>query len=148
MNLNEASKTVDTLEALRGDDADSLLSCLQISCRMHGIAISKDALAAGLPLHNGRITPSLIKRAAERANLVSSVLKKPLKQIHSEFTPAILLLKDEEACLFLGWDDSKTHARIIFPELGDAEVSIPSDELSKRFSGYLIVTKPKFIFDK
>jgi ATP-binding cassette, subfamily C, bacterial LapB len=148
MNLNEASKTVDTLEALRGDDADSLLSCLQISCRMHGIAISKDALAAGLPLHNGRITPSLIKRAAERANLVSSVLKKPLKQIHSEFTPAILLLKDEEACLFLGWDDSKSHARIIFPELGDAEVSIPWDELSKRFSGYLIVTKPKFIFDK
>ncbi len=148
MNLNEASKTVSTLEALRGDEADSLLSCLQISCRMHGIAISKDALAAGLPLSNGRMTPSLIKRAAERANLVSSVLKKPLKQIHSEFTPAILLLKDEEACLFLGWDEGKTHARIIFPELGDAEVSVPSNELTDRFSGYLIVTKPKFIFDK
>ncbi len=148
MNLNEASKTVSTLEALRGDESDSLLSCLQISCRMHGIAISKDALAAGLPLSNGRMTPSLIKRAAERANLVSSVLKKPLKQIHSEFTPAILLLKDEEACLFLGWDESKTHARIIFPELGDAEVSVPSDELNERYSGYLIVTKPKFIFDK
>ncbi len=148
MNLNEASKMDNTLEALRGDVADSLLSCLQISCRMHGIAISKDALAAGLPLSNGRMTPSLVKRAAERANLVSSVLKKPLKQIHAEFTPAILLLKDEEACLFLGWDDKKTHARVIFPELGDAEVSITLDNLNERFSGYLIVTKPKFIFDK
>ncbi|MGJ8621081.1 MAG: type I secretion system permease/ATPase [Methylophilaceae bacterium] len=138
----------NTLEALRGDVADSLLSCLQISCRMHGIAISKDALAAGLPLSNGRMTPSLVKRAAERANLVSSVLKKPLKQIHAEFTPAILLLKDEEACLFLGWDDKKTHARVIFPELGEAEVSITLDNLNERFSGYLIVTKPKFIFDK
>lgn len=148
MNLNEASKMDNTLEALRGDVADSLLSCLQISCRMHGIAISKDALAAGLPLSNGRMTPSLVKRAAERANLVSSVLKKPLKQIHAEFTPAILLLKDEEACLFLGWDDKKTHARVIFPELGEAEVSITLDNLNERFSGYLIVTKPKFIFDK
>jgi ATP-binding cassette subfamily C protein LapB len=115
---------------------------------MHGIAISKDALAAGLPLSHGRITPSLVKRAAERANLVSNVLKKSLKSIHAEFTPAILLLKEEEACLFLGWNDDKTHARIIFPELGDAEVSVPFDDLLARYSGYIIVTKPKFIFDK
>jgi ATP-binding cassette, subfamily C, bacterial LapB len=148
MNSIEANKTDSTLEALRGDEADSLLSCLQISCRMHGIAISKDALVAGLPLSNGHMTPSLIKRAAERANLVSNVLKKPLKQIHAEFTPAILLLKDEEACLFLGWNESRTNARIIFPELGDAEVSIALDDLYQRYSGYLIVTKPKFIFDK
>jgi ATP-binding cassette, subfamily C, bacterial LapB len=148
MNLTEATKTEEALDSLQSDVRDSLLSCLQISCRMHGIAISADALAAGLPLSNGRITPSLIKRAAERANLVSRVIKKPLKHIHAEFTPAILLLKDEEACLFLGWDDDKTHARIIFPELGDAEVSVSSDDLLARYSGYIIVTKPKFVFDK
>lgn len=147
MNLEQAIKSDETLEALQSDVKDSLLSCMQISCRLHGIAISKDALAAGLPLSNGRITPSLVKRAAERANLVSKVLKKPLKHIHAEFTPAILLLKEEEACLFLGWDGDKTHARIIFPELGDAEVSVPMDDLLARYTGYLIVTKPKFIFD-
>lgn len=154
MNLEEAIKTVknpvssNTLESLKSEVKDSLLSCLQLSCRIHGIAISNDALAAGLPLINGRITPSLIKRAAERANLVSNVLKKPLQNIHAEFTPAILLLEDEQACLFLGWDDHKKHARIIFPELGDAEVSVPFDDLAARFSGFIIVTKPKFVFDK
>lgn len=148
MTLETATKQQDALDALQSDVKDSLLSCLQISCRMHGIAISQDALAAGLPLSNGRITPSLIKRAAERANLVSNVLKKSLKHIHAEFTPAILLLKEEEACLFLGWDENKTHARIIFPELGDSEVSVPIEDLTARYSGYIIVTKPKFIFDK
>ena len=147
MNLEEAIKPEESLDALQSDVKDSLLNCLQISCRLHGIAISQDALAAGLPLSNGRITPSLVKRAAERANLVSNVLKKPLKTIHTEFTPAILLLKEEEACIFLGWDEDKTQARIIFPELGDAEVSVPFDDLLARYSGYIIVTKPKFIFD-
>lgn len=142
---DESDKAMD---ALQSDVKDSLLNCLQISCRLHGIAISNDALAAGLPLSNGRMTPSLVKRAAERANLVSNVLKKPLKNIHAEFVPAILLLEEEEACLLLGWDEDKTHARIIFPELGDAEVSMPMEELSSRYSGYVIVTKPKFIFDK
>jgi len=133
---------------MQNEFADSLLDSLLIICRMHGIAISKDALIAGLPLREGRITPALVKRAAERANLVSNVLKKPLNAIRSEFTPAILLLAQEEACLFLGWDASKANARIIFPELGDAEVLVPAMELAERYSGYTIIAKPKFTFDQ
>lgn len=126
---------------------DSLLDCLLLLCRMQDIAISKDALIAGLPLQNGRITPSLVKRAATRANLISSVLKKPLDLLRTEHAPAILLLEQEEACLFLGWDDNKENARLIFPELGEAEVLLPVNELKNRYSGYAIVAKPKFTFD-
>ena len=127
---------------------DSLLGSLLVVCRMHGIATSKDALIAGLPLQQGRITPGLAKRAAERANLVCNVLKKSLNAIRGEFTPAILLLQEEEACLFLGWDADKKNARIIFPELGDAEVLVPMQELAERYAGYVIVAKPKFTFDQ
>ncbi len=127
---------------------DSLLGSLLVICRMYGIATSKDALIAGLPLQQGRITPGLAKRAAERANLVCNVLKKSLKAIRGEFTPAILLLQEEEACLFLGWDADKKNARIIFPELGDAEVLVPIQELAERYAGYVIVAKPKFTFDQ
>jgi len=127
---------------------DSLLDSLLMVCRIHGIAISKDALVAGLPLHDGRITPNLVKRAASRANLISNVLKKPLKNIRTEFTPAILMLEDDEACLFLGWDEDKKNARIIFPELGETEVLLTIDELQERYAGYIIVAKPKFVFDK
>ncbi len=148
-NLTDVLEPVAELHDLveTSDVKDSLLMSLQITCRLQGIAISRDALAAGLPLRDGRLTPGLVKRAAARANLVSNILKKQLKEIHAEFTPAILLLKDEEACLFLGWDENRTHARIIFPELSEAEVSVSAQALSDRYSGYIVVAKPKFVFD-
>lgn len=138
----------EDLASTKQDVADSLLACLLVICRIHGIAITKDALSAGLPLGDGRITPSLVKRAVSRAKMVSSVLKKPLHSIRAEFMPSILLLKDEEACVILGWDSDKQNASVIFPELGDAEVKVPVNDLEQLYSGYSIVVKPKFSFDK
>lgn len=147
MNMNDVSDEMQ-LAAAQSPVTDSLLECLSVVCRMHGMTISKDALTAGLPLQKGRLSPKLFKRAAERANLASNVLKKPLDALRMEHLPAILLLQDEEACLFLGWDAGKRHARVIFPELGDAEVRLPVEELAGRYAGYAIVAKPKFTFDQ
>lgn len=127
---------------------DSLLACLLVICRINGVAITKDALTAGLPLEDGCITPALVKRAVARAKMVSNILKKPLNSIRAEFMPSILLLKDEEACVLLGWDADKQNASVIFPELGDAEIKVPLQDLEQRYSGYAIVIKPKFSFDK
>lgn len=96
------------LQKIQNEVTDGLLGCLMILCRIHGVAISSDALTAGLPLHEGRLSPALFKRAAERANFASSVLKKPLASIRSEFIPAILLLEQEDACLLIGWDVEKS----------------------------------------
>ena len=61
--------------------SDTLLESLWILCRINGIAITRDALSAGLPLKDGKLTPALFKRAADRAHLVSRVLKKPLQSL-------------------------------------------------------------------
>ncbi len=126
---------------------DHLLDSLQMICRLHGNAISKDALVAGLPLQNGMLIPSLIERAGARANLVCNVLKKPIDSIRLEFMPAILLLKHDESCVLLGWDEHNKNARLIFPELGESEVLLSIEELQKRYLGYIVVAKPKFTFD-
>ncbi len=139
---------LENLASTKQESADSLLACLLVICRIHGIAITKDALSAGLPLNEGRITPALVKRAVSRAKMVSNILKKPLDSIRSEFMPSILLLKDEEACVILGWDADKQNANVIFPELGDAEIKMPANDLEQLYSGYSIVVKPKFSFDK
>jgi ATP-binding cassette subfamily C protein LapB len=131
----------------RAHVVDSLLECLLVVCRIHGVAITRDALTAGLPLSEGNMTPALVQRAAARANLASKVLKKPLDAIRSEFMPCILLLHNEEACLLLGWDTDKQNASIIFPELGDAKVQVSALELEERYAGYAITAKPKFTFD-
>ncbi|MDD2834145.1 MAG: type I secretion system permease/ATPase [Methylotenera sp.] len=128
--------------------ADSLLESLVLVCRLHGLATTRDALVAGLPLRDAKMTPTLVKRAAERVNLATSIFKKPLNKVRQEFLPAILLLKDDEACVLTRLDQEKKQATVIFPELGDAEVVVPLDELDARSAGYLIVAKVKFSFDQ
>ncbi len=147
-DIKEASDVKLKSTVAQPAETDSLLGSLLVVCRIHGIAVSKDALIAGLPLHNGRLSPGMVERAAARANLVCNVIEKPLNKIQTEFIPAMLLLKSEEACVFLGWDADEKNARIIFPELGDAEVSVAADDLLNRYAGYVIVAKPKFNFDK
>lgn len=128
--------------------ADSLLESLVLVCRLHGLATTRDALVAGLPLRDAKMTPTLVKRAAERVNLATSIFKKPLNKVRQEFLPAILLLKDDEACVLTRLDQEKKQATVIFPELGGAEVVVPLDELDARSAGYLIVAKVKFSFDQ
>ncbi|MDD2932609.1 MAG: type I secretion system permease/ATPase [Methylotenera sp.] len=127
---------------------DSLLDSLVLICRIHGVATSKDALVSGLPLRDGKMTPTLLKRSADRVNLAVTILKTPLNSIRQEFLPAILLLKGEEACVVTKLDLTNNQVGVIFPELGEAEVLMPLDELVSRSSGYVIVAKLKFVFDQ
>jgi ATP-binding cassette subfamily C protein LapB len=94
------------------------------------------------------MTPALVKRSADRVNLAVSILKKPLQKIRQEYLPAILLLKDDEACVVTKLDFQNQEAAVIFPELGDAEILMSVDELQQRSLGYLIVAKTKYLFDK
>ena len=47
---------------------DPLLGCLVDITRLHGNPHTPQALSAGLPLVNNRLTPSLLARAAARAH--------------------------------------------------------------------------------
>jgi ATP-binding cassette subfamily C protein LapB len=138
----------DLIRIGASDVVDSLLDSLVLICRIQGVATSKDALISGLPLRDGKMTPALLKRSAERVNLAVTTLKKSLDHVRPEFLPAILLLKDEEACVVTKLDVKTNQASVIFPELGDAEILMPLNELGQRFSGYLIVAKVKYTFDQ
>jgi len=141
--------SIEGLDQIKNNDAaDSLLDSLALICRLHGVATSKDALVAGLPLRDGKMTPALLKRSADRVNLAVTILKKPLNGIRPEYLPAILLLKDEAACVVAKLDPANNQASVIFPELGEAEVLMPLDELAARSLGYLIVAKLKYSFDQ
>ena len=141
--------SIEGLDQIKHDGvADSLLDSLALICRLYGVATSKDALVSGLPLRDGKMTPELLKRSADRVNLAVTILKKPLNEIRPEFLPAILLLKDEQACVVTKLDSANNQARVIFPELGEAEVVMPLSELEERSLGYVIVAKLKYVFDQ
>ena len=139
---------LEELTQNQASTSDSLLGCLLLACRTHQIATTKDALIAGLPLRNGKMTPALFKRAAERENLVVTILKKPIDKIRSEFLPVTLLLNNDEACKLVSIDLKTNSVRVIYPELGDSEVIVSLAEIAAQYAGYMIVTKIKYVFDK
>src|SRR6185436_7973058 len=83
----------------REEPDDSLLECLEILTRLHGRPVSKDALAAGLPLEDHRLTPTLFVRAAEAQGYSARVLKRALRRISNLVLPGVLLLEDGQACV-------------------------------------------------
>lgn len=143
-----ASKGVDV--EIREDllHHDPLLDCLVELTRIHGRPATRAALIAGLPTENGRLTPSLFHRAARRAGLVVRVVRRSLDAIDDALLPTVLLTKDDEACLLLGWDDAKGKAHLLFPETGQGSVFLDKVTLSERYLGIAIFVRPHFRFDK
>lgn len=127
---------------------DPLLDCLVELTRIHGRPSTRAALVAGLPLENGSLTPSLFGRAAGRAGLSAKLSRRPLERIDDILLPAVLLLKGEEACVLLGWDDTGSRARLLFPETGQGSVMLSRAALELRYTGVAIFSRPHFRFDK
>ena len=126
---------------------DPLLACLVELTRLHGRPSTRAALSAGLPLEKGCLTPSLFARAATRAGLSSKIVRRPLDAIDNALLPVILLLKGDQACVLLGWDEAGSSARLLFPETGQGEVSLLREALAERYLGIALFARPRFSFD-
>jgi ATP-binding cassette subfamily C protein LapB len=131
---------------------DPLLDCLVEVARLHGHAASRASLAAALPLVDGRLTLDLAERAAARAGLATRVQRFALDAIDTAALPAILILHDNRACVLLGWNEpaapgAEPEARVLLPETGQGGVTLPRDELARRYSGVVLFARPHFRFD-
>lgn len=124
-----------------------LVDCLQLVARTHGIATTRDALLAGLPVGAEGLPPSLFERAARRAGLASNIVRRPLEALNAALFPAILLLDGDHACVLAGWSADGARARVIFPELGEAELELPRADLGARYTGRAIYARPQLRFD-
>lgn len=127
--------------------SDSLLECLILLARAHGGGLTRDGALAGLPVDSAGLTPTLFSRAARRAGLSSRIVQSSLARLNDALLPVILLLKGNRACVLVGWQQDRSVATVIFPELGDAAVEMPMEELTGRYVGRAIYVRPKFRFD-
>ena len=126
----------------RDEPDDSLLECLAILTRLHARPVSAEALAAGLPLENHRLTPQLFVRAAEIQGYSARILKRAVRRISNLVLPAVLLLKDGKACVLTRLDGKDT-AQIIFPETGYGAKAVELADITGLYSGYCIFVQPK-----
>src|SRR5437868_7230424 len=120
-----ATPSTGTVQRLREDliHPDPLLDCLIEVCRLHGKAASRASLSAGLPLdteNGGKLTLDLAERAAARASMTTRLQRVTLARIDTAVLPAILILKDNRACVLLGFEekDGASQARVLMPETG------------------------------
>ena len=144
MNVDmNSSKDISLSETTKSFTADSLLESLLILVRAHQMNASAETLIAGLPLVAHQLTPSLFARAAKRAGFTSKLVQRDLRSLNSALFPVVLLLQDNQACLLFGLDESTQEARVVFPDLGDAPVSLPIADVAERYTGRAIYARPE-----
>ncbi|WP_117232959.1 type I secretion system permease/ATPase [Vibrio maerlii] len=127
---------------------DSLLNSLIYISRYYGLANSPEALINGLPLSDGKLTPFLFPRAAERAGLVAKENRTDINKISELVLPVVLLLKDGDACVLNSFDKEKNEVEVVTQESGLVPISMPLEELNQQYVGRYFLVKKQFRYDE
>lgn len=120
---------------------DPLAACLQLLATANGQLISVEAVVAGLPLQDGRMTPSLFVRAAERIGFSAKIVKRRLGDISDLVLPVVLMLADDDVCVYQA-QLPDNRAEIVVPSESDQPQQVTLKELKERYAGYAIFVQP------
>jgi ATP-binding cassette subfamily C protein LapB len=124
---------------------DALLSALLSVCKILHTPHSADALTAGLPLVDNKLTPALFIRAAERAGIAAALVRRPLDQISELVLPTVLILSNEKTCVLI--KKKNDLFTIILPETNIGEKTVTLKELEEEYTGSAFLTQLKHQFD-
>ena len=129
---------------------DPLLKSLVLFTRLYHKPYTAESLIHGLPLEEEGGRPvlfsidkarGLMSRAAHRAGLKSTLVKKDLDQISPLFLPMILLLKNREACILESFSPDRKQVKIILPDAGETHEWVDVDQLKEEYTGYGFLLK-------
>ena len=121
-------------------EPDTLLECLVYLTAHYGRAKSARAITSGLAYDGKHMRPKLFVEASERLSIRAKITKKSkISDIPESILPAVIILKDESACVLL--KDGK-----IYDPKTSKERDADLKELEKNYAGYTILTqaKPEF----
>ncbi|MDX1809735.1 MAG: type I secretion system permease/ATPase [Sulfurospirillaceae bacterium] len=134
---------------------DSLLATLSMFTKLYHKPYSAESLIYGLPMEdyadNGLFSidssKSLMTRAALRAGLKSTLIKKKLEDISPLFLPMILLLHNKEACILEEFSPERKQAKIIFP-YDESYEWIDIEKLNEEYLGYGFLLKRVYQYNE
>lgn len=148
LNLNDVFKDEGEVFSEQQALDDPLLESLVILTKMSHHPFSADALKAGLPLVNNRLTPELFARAAKRAGFNTKIVKRPLEKISNVVLPIVVMLEGNEACVLEKIDFENNKVSVVHPVGGnEVPIDVSIDDLKSRYSGYSIFVTRDFAFD-
>ncbi|MCL5967862.1 MAG: type I secretion system permease/ATPase, partial [Betaproteobacteria bacterium] len=79
--------------------------------------------------------------------LSSKLVRQPIAKLRAELLPVVLLLDEQSACVLLERSADGASVRVIFPELGEAAVDLPTAQLEARYSGRALYARPRTRYD-
>jgi len=132
---------------------DPLLSCLVLFTERYHKPMSVESLVAGLPVEKDQGSPelfsahnskSLFSRAAKKAGLNSRLVREEIEHLSNLVLPAILVLKDQKACILESIDLETKEAHIIMPGIEDMETLVSFDKLQAEYLGYMFLLKKAY----
>jgi len=132
---------------------DALLDCLVLFTKLYHKPFSAEALTAGLPIEPGAEAPELFSinnakglfsRAAVKAGLKSSIIRRPLAQISKLQLPMIILLSNQGACILDSISEDRAQAKIIMPAEEPIEQWVDIEDLEDEYIGYGFIIKKAF----
>ncbi|MBP6497317.1 MAG: type I secretion system permease/ATPase [Campylobacteraceae bacterium] len=136
---------------------DPLLQCLVLFTGLYHKSFTAEALIAGLPispydekqgLFDLKKSKGLFARAASRAGLKSTLVRKNLSAISPLQLPMILLLKNSQACILHSFNSDHTTCKVILPGIEAIEEVTSVKELSKEYTGFAFLIKRPFVYDE
>lgn len=125
---------------------DPLLESLNIICKQFDIRFTSEAALAGLPLVEGRLTPTLFVPAAEQVGVSAELRETEFTEFERLALPAVLILQNNHVCVLTKCLPNNTF-EIIRPEQPDQTVALTAGALATEFGGYVITTTPELQVD-
>ena len=142
-----------------------LVDCIRLMAGHYGRRTSNAALTAGLPIPSDGITPALLIRASERADLTTQIVERTLESLAiAPNLPCILALEGNQGCILWEIEHPKKHPPkktggedgtkvkveihpetqfvIQFPETPDEKQKLTLEELQNLYSGYAFFVRP------
>ncbi|MDF1751631.1 MAG: type I secretion system permease/ATPase [Verrucomicrobiales bacterium] len=124
-------------------DCDPLVPCLERIARFHQLPFELDTATAGLPLEEGRMTPSILLRAARRCGLRGKVVKRKLKAIPVGVTPVIVFLNEGKAGVLEPGEGGDDEILLFLPTHdGGTMEEAPLSLLNHAYTGYAMFFQP------
>ncbi len=132
---------------------DPLLKCLVLFTERYHRPMDVASLVAGLPVEKGQETPalfsaqsskSMFSRAAKKAGLNSKLVREDIQHLSNLVLPAILVLKDQKACILESVNHETGEAQIIIPGVENMETLVSFDKLQEEYLGYMFLLKKSY----
>ncbi|NWN91630.1 type I secretion system permease/ATPase [Marinobacter adhaerens] len=127
---------------------DPLSACLLWLAAENGTTTSHDALVAGLPLVDGRLSPSVFARAAERVDMKVKLVRQPLVRLNSLLFPCVVLLEGNRACLLQSIDAERQTVQVLLPELDMQAEELELASFQESYTGIALYCRPEFRLDR